>query len=201
MVLEAVGRVPLMDNLGLENTSLEHDQRNGIKVDNHMKTNVANIYAIGDVTNIMQLAHVASHQGITAVTNILGEPKEMDYSAVPNVIFTTPEISSVGLNEDECKTKNLDYKVSKFNFMSNGKAITMNETRGFIKLIKDNKTNKIIGGTIIGAEASSLISTITLAISNGLTDEEIRETIFAHPTTSEIIHEAAFGLGIGALHE
>ncbi len=201
-VLSAIGRDPNFDGLDIEKIGVKLNVKNkGIAVDKHMRTNVSHIYAIGDVTNIMQLAHVASHQGITAVTNILGEPKEMDYSAVPNVIFTTPEISSVGLNEDECKTKNLDYKVSKFNFMSNGKAITMNETRGFIKLIKDNKTNKIIGGTIIGAEASSLISTITLAISNGLTDEEIRETIFAHPTTSEIIHEAAFGLGIGALHE
>jgi dihydrolipoamide dehydrogenase len=144
---------------------------------------------------------VASHQGITAVSSIINEPKEMDYTAVPNVIFTNPEIASVGLSEDDCKAKNIDYKIGKFNFMSNGKAITMNETKGFIKLIKDNKTNKILGGSIIGVEASSLISTITLAINNGLTDEEIRETIFAHPTTSEVIHEAAFGLGIGTLHE
>ncbi|MGD6729898.1 MAG: dihydrolipoyl dehydrogenase [Pleomorphochaeta sp.] len=201
-VLSAIGREPNLDGLNIEKSGVKLNANGrGIFVDEYMKTNIDHIYAIGDVTNIIQLAHVASHQGITAVSNILGEKKKMDYSAVPNVIFTTPEISSVGLNEDQCKEKNIDYKVSKFNFRSNGKALTMNETRGFIKLLKDNKTNKIIGGTIIGAEASSLISTITIAISKGLTDEEIRETIFAHPTTAEVIHEAAFGLGIGALHE
>jgi dihydrolipoamide dehydrogenase len=201
-VLSAIGREPNLDGLNIEKSGVKlNSNGRGIFVDEYMKTNIDHIYAIGDVTNIIQLAHVASHQGITAVSNILGEKKGMDYTAVPNVIFTTPEISSVGLNEDQCKEKNIDYKVSKFNFRSNGKALTMNETRGFIKLLKDNKTNKIIGGTIIGAEASSLISTITIAISKGLTDEEIRETIFAHPTTAEVIHEAAFGLGIGALHE
>jgi dihydrolipoamide dehydrogenase len=201
-VLSAIGREPNLDGLDVEKSGIELNKNGrGISVDDNMRTSVAHIYAIGDVTNIIQLAHVASHQGITAVSNILGETKAMDYTAVPNVIFTNPEISSVGLNEEECKSKKLDYKASKFNYMSNGKALTMNETRGFIKLIKDNKTNKIIGGTVIGAEASSIISTITLAISNGLTDEKIRETIFAHPTTSEVIHETAFGLGIGALHE
>ncbi|MBK5201476.1 MAG: dihydrolipoyl dehydrogenase [Spirochaetaceae bacterium] len=201
-VLSAIGRQPNLEGLDIEKAGVKlNNKGRGITVDENMKTNVPHVYAIGDVTNIIQLAHVASHQGTTAVSNILGETKSMDYFAVPNVIFTAPEISSVGLNEDECKIKKLDYKASKFNYMSNGKALTMNETRGFIKLIKDNKTNKIIGGTVIGTEASSLIGTITLAISNGLTDEEIRETIFAHPTTSEIIHEAAYGLGIGALHE
>ncbi|MGD1817287.1 MAG: dihydrolipoyl dehydrogenase [Pleomorphochaeta sp.] len=201
-VLCAIGREPNLDGLQIENAGIKlNEKKKGIAVDSFMKTNIDHIYAIGDVTNIIQLAHVASHQGITAVSSIINEPKEMDYTAVPNVIFTNPEIASVGLSEDDCKAKNIDYKVGKFNFMSNGKAITMNETKGFIKLIKDNKTNKILGGSIIGVEASSLISTITLAINNGLTDEEIRETIFAHPTTSEVIHEAAFGLGIGTLHE
>ena len=201
-VLCAIGREPNLDGLKIENTKIElNDRGRGIKVDDKMKTNIDHIYAIGDVTNIIQLAHVASHQGLTAVSNIVGDNKTMDYTATPNVIFTAPEISSVGLGEEDCKNKGIDYKVSKFNFRSNGRALTMNETRGFIKLIKDNKTNKIIGGTIIGAEASALISTITLAINEGLSDEDIRETIFAHPTTSEVIHEAAFGLGIGVLHE
>ena len=201
-VLVAIGREPNLENLDIEKSGVKlNNKGRGILVDEYMRTNIEHIYAIGDVTNIIQLAHVASHQGITAVDNILGENKAMDYSAVPNVIFTTPEIASVGLNEEECEKKGLDYSKSKFNFISNGKALTMSETRGFIKLIKDNKTNKIIGGTIIGVEASALISTITLAISNGVTDEEIRETIFAHPTTAEVIHEAAYGLGIGTLHE
>ncbi|MGD1822834.1 MAG: dihydrolipoyl dehydrogenase [Pleomorphochaeta sp.] len=201
-VLSAIGREPNLESLMIENSKVKlNENKRGIAVDLNMRTNVENIYAIGDVTNIIQLAHVASHQGIVAVSNIINESKKMDYKAVPNVIFTKPEIASVGLNEDECKEKDINYKVSKFNFMSNGKALTMNETEGYIKLIKDNDSNKIIGGTIIGAEASSLISTITLAISKGLNDHEIKETIFAHPTTSEVIHEAALGLSIGALHE
>lgn len=201
-VLSAIGREPNLDNLNIEKANiLMNTNKKGISVDSKMRTNIPHIYAIGDVTNIIQLAHVASHGGITAVNNIIGEDSEMDYSAVPNVIFTNPEISSVGLNEEDCKKLNIDFTVSKFNYRSNGKALTMNESKGFIKLIKENNTNKIVGASIIGVEASSLISTITLAISKGLSDEDIRETIFAHPTTSEIIHEAALGLSLGALHE
>jgi dihydrolipoamide dehydrogenase len=166
-----------------------------------MQTNVEHIYAIGDVTNIIQLAHVASHQGLIAVDNILENKKEMDYTAVPNVIFTSPEIASVGIGEDECKQKDIDCLVSKFYFQANGKALSMEETKGYVKLIKNKKTGKLIGASIIGADASNLISTLTLAIQNNLTDEQIRETIFPHPTTSEVIHEAAMGLGIGTLHQ
>jgi dihydrolipoamide dehydrogenase len=166
-----------------------------------MRTNINHIYAIGDVTNIIQLAHVASHQGIVAVDNILNKHKEMDYSAVPNVIFTAPEIASVGIGEDAAKAKGINIAVSKFSFAGNGKALTMNEPRGFIKLVRNNETGKIIGGSIIGADASSLISALTLAIANGLTDKEITETIFPHPTTGEVIHEAALDFGIGALHQ
>ncbi|MNW54040.1 Dihydrolipoyl dehydrogenase [compost metagenome] len=166
-----------------------------------MRTNLEHVYAIGDVTNIIQLAHVASHQGTTAVDALLGENNSMHYSAVPNVIFTSPEIASVGLLEDECKKRGMDYSVSKVSFESNGKALTMNESEGFIKLVKDNNSGKIVGGSIIGPDASSLISSLTLAIANELTEQQITQTIFAHPTTGEMIHEAAFGLGIGALHQ
>ena len=201
-VLIAIGRQPNLDGLDIEKAGVRlNDTGRGIAVNKQMRTNVENIYAIGDVTDLIQLAHVASHQGITAVENILGNSKEMDYSAVPNVIFTVPEIATVGLNDDECKERGLDYRISKVYFSSNGKALTMNQPGGFVKLIKDNSTQKIVGGSIIGADASSLIGTLTLAIAKGLTDRELRETIFAHPTTAEVIHEAAFGLGIGALHQ
>jgi dihydrolipoamide dehydrogenase len=201
-VLVAIGREPNMENLDLEKTDIQlNDRGRGIAVDQYMRTNVENIYAIGDVTNIMQLAHVASRQGIIAVDNILGHSAKLEYTTVPNVIFTSPEIASVGLTEDQCKERGVEYRVSKSSFLSNGKALTMNESNGFIKLIKDNKTNQIIGGTIIGPDASSLISTLALAITNGLTDVDITRTIFAHPTTAEVIYEAALGLSIGALHE
>lgn len=201
-VLVAVGREPNIDGLEIDKAEIQTwEKKKGIKVDEHMRTNISNIYAIGDVTNIIQLAHVASHQGIVAVKNLLGNTQSMKYHAVPNVIFTMPEIASVGLNEEECKAKNLDYKSSRFNYEGNGKALTLGETAGFIKIIEEEKTKKILGATIIGADASALISTLTIAMANGLTAENIRETIFAHPTTSEIIHEAAMGLGIGVLHQ
>lgn len=201
-VLVAIGREPNMEGLAIENSGvILNDRGRGIQVDASMRTNVKHIYAIGDVTCKIQLAHVASHQGIVAVDNILNKQKELDYLAVPNVIFTAPEIASVGMGEEEAKAKGLDIKVSKFSFAGNGKALTMNEPRGFIKLVKNNETGKIIGGSIIGADASSLISALTLAITNGFTEKEITETIFPHPTTGEVIHEAAMDFGIGALHQ
>lgn len=201
-VLLAIGREPNLEGLNIEKTDIKlNDNGRGIAVSKKMCTNVEHIYAIGDVTDILQLAHVASHQGITAVENILGKSKGVDYSAVPNVIFTIPEISTVGLSEDDCKEMEMDYSVSRVSFRSNGKALTMEQPEGFIKLIKDNSTQRIVGGSIIGADASTLISTLTLGISAELTDAELREIIFAHPTTAEVIHEAAFGLGIGALHQ
>ena len=201
-VLVAIGREPNLDGLNIEKADVHLDQRDrAVVVNDQMRTNKEHIYAIGDVTDILQLAHVASHQGIVAVDNILGSPRDMDLSAVPNVIFTAPEIATVGLSEEDCKTKSLDYSVSQVLFMSNGKALSMNQNEGFIKLIKDNATDKILGASIIGPDASSLIATLTVGITKGVTDKELTETIFAHPTTSEVIHESAFGFTIGALHE
>ncbi len=200
-VLVAIGREPNIKNLGIENTDIKlNENGKGISVDNKLKTNVDNIYAIGDVTNKIQLAHVASHQGIVAIDNILGKNKEISYDYVPNVIFTSPEIVNVGLTERQCNEKNINIKISKFPFSANGKALTMGETRGFIKLIKDIEENKIVGASVIGVDASTLISSLTLIIKNNISEDEIIETIFAHPTTSEVIHEAALGLSIGAIH-
>ncbi|MEA4920546.1 MAG: dihydrolipoyl dehydrogenase [Clostridiaceae bacterium] len=201
-VLVAIGREPRLDGLDIEKAGVTlNDRGRGIAVDAHMRTNVEHIYAVGDVTNIMQLAHVASHQGMIAVENILGSSVQMDYSAVPNVVFTSPEIAGVGLTLEACREKGIDCSESTVSYASNGKALTMNEPEGFIKLVRDNSTNKIVGGSIIGADASSLISTLTLAITNGMTDKDIEKTIFTHPTTAEIIHEAALGFGIGAIHQ
>ncbi|MDQ0148217.1 dihydrolipoyl dehydrogenase [Eubacterium multiforme] len=200
-VLVAIGREPNMDGLDIEKTSIElNDRGRGIKVDDTLKTNVPNIYAIGDVNNKMQLAHVASNQGIVAVDNILSKDKKMKYDCVPNVIFTAPEIASVGLTERECIENKINTKISKFPFSANGKALTMGESRGFIKIIKDMDNNKIVGASLIGVDASSLISTLTVIIKNNIKDEDIVDTIFAHPTTGEVIHEAALGLSIGAIH-
>lgn len=200
-VLVAIGREPNIEDLNIENTDIELNDRNrGIKVQDDLKTNVEGIYAIGDVNNKIQLAHVASHQGIIAIDNILGESKKIKYDCIPNVIFTAPEIASVGLTEKQCIDKNINIKISKFPFSANGKALTMGQEAGFIKIIKDLDSNKIVGGTIIGADASSLISTLTFIVQQNISEEKIAETIFAHPTTGEVIHEAVLGLSIGAIH-
>ncbi len=201
-VLVAIGREPNLDGLDIEKVGIALNKKGkGVAVDGHMRTNVEHIYAIGDVTNIIQLAHVASYQGMVAVDNILGKTAYADYTAIPNVVFTSPEISGVGLTEGECKEKEIDYSISTASYAANGKAQTMDEPEGFVKLVRDNSTHHIVGGFIMGADASSLISTLTIAVSKGLTDEELAKTVFAHPTTVEVIHEAALGFSVGTIHE
>jgi len=200
-VLVAVGRVPYLEGLGIEKIGIQlNEDGRGIRVNDKMQTNIPNIYAIGDVTNKVQLAHVASHQGLIAVKNALGGVQEMDYGVIPNAIFTDPEIAEVGISEEEAYEMALDIEVSKFPFSANGKALTMGESEGFTKLISEKKSRKIIGGSIIGVNATDLIAEVALAIKNGLTVESITETIHAHPTTSEVIYEAALGLSGGAIH-
>ncbi|WP_427337988.1 dihydrolipoyl dehydrogenase [Caloranaerobacter sp. DY30410] len=200
-VLMAVGRVPCFDGLDIEKLGIElNDNGKGIRVNDNMETNIPGIYAIGDVTNKIQLAHVASHQGIIAVKNIMGETCEMDYDCVPSAIFTDPEIAVVGVSEKTAEKEGIEIEVGKFPFVANGKALTLGESEGFIKIIKEKATGKIIGGAIIGPHATDLIAEVTLAIKNGLTAEQIVETIHAHPTTAEVIHEAALAVEGGAIH-
>lgn len=200
LVLEAVGRKPSMNGLGLENTSIEYDLRAGVKVNKLMETNVKHIYAIGDVTNIMQLAHVASHQGITAVKNIFGIETHMNYDAIPSVIFTMPTIATSGITEEQAKKRGIEIDVVKVPFAANGKAIIIDSESGYLKLIRDKQSQKLIGAMIFGKDAENLIAPLTLAITNNMGTEEIKETIFAHPTTQEIVHEAALGLDLEAIH-
>lgn len=200
-VLMAVGRTPYVGDLNLAELNIRlNENKKGIKVDRKMQTNVSNIYAIGDVTGHIQLAHVASHQGIVAVNNIMGHESQMDYDVVPSAIFTSPEIAVVGISEAEAERSKMDVVIGKFPFQANGKALTLGESQGFVKLIKAKETNKIIGGAVIGPHATDLIGEIALAVKNGLTAESIIETIHAHPTTAESIHESALATEGGALH-
>lgn len=200
-VLMAVGRRPSYKYIGLENLDIKlNSKTKGIKVNSKMQTNIPNIYAIGDVTNIIQLAHVASHQGIVAVKNILGRETDMDYTAIPSAIFTNPEIAMVGVSEKMANKNGIDIEIGKFPFSANGKALTLGESDGFVKIIKEKSTGKIIGSSIIGPHATDLIAEVTLAIKNGLTSEDIIETIHAHPTTAESIHEAVLASESGAIH-
>jgi len=162
-----------------------------IPVNNKMQTKDPAVYAIGDVTGTSMYAHSAMMQGIAAVKNICGENAEMDYNAVPSCIFSDPETASVGLTEQEAKEKGLDIKIGKFNFAALGRSTASGEREGFVKLIADAKTGKILGGHIIGNEATNLIQEIVVAVRKGLTAKDIAETIHAHPTLPEAVWEAA----------
>ncbi len=200
-VLMAVGRRPHLEGLGAVEIGVELDANGrGIKVNERMQTNIENIYAIGDVTAKMMLAHAASHQGLVAVDNILGRDTLMDYSAVPNAIFTDPEIASVGVAEKDAAAGNLNVRVGRFPFAANGKALTLGNSRGFVKLITEADTGVIIGGSIVGPGATDLIGEITLAVQHRLTAEQVARTIHAHPTLPEAIFEAAWAAESGALH-
>ncbi|MDN5332636.1 MAG: dihydrolipoamide dehydrogenase [Tepidanaerobacteraceae bacterium] len=191
-VLVAVGRRPVTDafeNLGIRLES------GWVAADERMRTNIENVYAVGDITGKFQLAHVASHQGIVAAANATGEDKVMDYRAVPSCIFTDPEVAYVGLTEREAREIHGDgVKVGRFPFIASGRALTLGETRGFVKIIADSKWNEILGVHIIGPGATELIAEAVLAIKLECTAEELADTIHAHPTLSETIMEASFDL-------
>lgn len=200
LVLEAIGRGPQMEGLALDNTSIDFDHRSGILVNSAMKTNLDHVYAIGDVNNIMQLAHVASHQAFVAVDHILGKDAHFDKTNVPSVIFTSPTIATVGITEEEAKEKAIDYEVIKTPYSANGKALILNGDKGYIKLLRHAKSKQLIGAMILGKEAENLIATYTLAIQNHLEAKDVYETIFAHPTIQELVHESALGLDGLAIH-
>jgi dihydrolipoamide dehydrogenase len=199
-VLEAVGRAPNLNNLGLDNTKIKYENKSGIKVDQRMKTNIDHIYAIGDVNGHMQLAHVASHQALVAVDNILGKDSSMHYNAIPSVIFTSPQIASVGMNEEMLKEQNIEYDLVKTPYSANGKALILEGETGFIKILRNKETKELLGASIFGKEAENLISSYTLWLSNKLSASDIAQTVFAHPTIQELVHESAMGLEKKAIH-
>jgi len=192
-VLSAAGRVPELGNIDVQRLGIELD-RKAIKVDEKMRTNIPGIYAVGDVVGKIMLAHVASREGIVAVENIAGKEALMDYKVVPNCVFSMPEVASVGLTEEEARKENNNIKVSKFPFLANGKALSMGEIEGMVKIIADADTSELFGFHILGAHASDLIAEGTLALSMEATAFEIVNTIHAHPTLAEAIAEAAEGI-------
>lgn len=190
LALVSVGRKVCSDACQLEKAGVATNAKGEILVNDKMETNVPGIYAIGDVTGKFMLAHVASHQGIVAAANATGEEALMHYNAVPSVIFTNPEIAMVGMTFDEAIAAGFSAKVGKFPFQALGKAIAANEPEGFAQVVFDEKTKQILGAQIMGAEASSLIGEMTLAIANELTMECVADTIHAHPCLAECWHEA-----------
>ena len=198
-VLLAAGRTPNFGGLDLDGLGIEYDRRTGIIVDSTMATNVPGIWAIGDCVQGLMLAHVASHEGIVAAENIMGHKAEMDYRVVPSCVFTLPEVSSVGISEEEAKEQNLDYKVAKFPFVANGKALAQNDTDGMVKMIADGE-GTILGIHIMGPHASDLIAEAAVAVHQKMTAAQLAHIIHAHPTLSEAVAEAAHGLAGGYLH-
>ncbi len=190
LALVSVGRSLNTDKIGLESAGLT-TQRGIIETNEKMETSVADIYAIGDITGQWMLAHVASHQGLVAASNAMGISAKMHYNAVPAVVFTNPEIATVGLLPEQAAAKKIDYKVGKYPFMALGKSQAANETEGFVQVVADKKTGQVIGGQVIGHEASALIAEITLAIRCELTLDDLADTIHAHPTVAEAWLEAA----------
>ena len=194
-LLVAVGRRPLTQELGTEEIGIETDAQTGrIRVDESFRTNISTIYAIGDVIPGPMLAHKASAEGIAAAECIAGLPGEVNYDAIPSVIYTWPEVASVGLTEDQVKERNIPYCVGTYPFSGTGRARCMGETEGFVKLISHGKTDRILGVHIIGPRAADMIAECVLALEFGVSSEDISRTIHGHPTFSEALQEAAMAI-------
>ncbi len=199
-ILVSVGRKFNTDNLGLEDLQIEKGPKGEILVDNRLETNAKGIFAIGDVVGGMLLAHVASKEGVVAVSNACGIDAVMDYSAVPSAIFTSPEIGSVGLREFEAKGKGINIKTGHFQFRSLARAHTIGDIAGIIKIVADAGTDKVLGVHIIGAGASELVHQGAMAIRAGIRSQEVASMIHAHPTLSEGIMEAMADVNGDAIH-
>jgi len=191
LALVSVGRLPYTEGLGLDAAGLALDDRGFIDVDDQCRTSVENIYAIGDVTGRLMLAHVASHQGMVAAEAASGHPAQMRYDAVPAGVFTIPEIGIVGLTEEEARQAGHDLIVGRFPFQANGKALAMEEPEGFVKLVAEAETGVILGAHIIGPHATDLVAEVATAMTAEATVHELAEAIHAHPTTAEAVMEAA----------
>lgn len=200
MLLVAVGRRPDLEDLDLERLGVALTPKGFIQVDERMETSVKGVYAVGDAVGGKLLAHKASREGIVAAEAIAGRGTMMDYRAVPGSVFISPEVASVGLKEEEAKAQGMTIKVGKFLFRANGRALTLGESDGFVKIIADAETDQILGAHIIGPHASDLLAEITAAMEFEGTAEDLASTIHIHPTLTEAVMEAAEAVGGKAIH-
>jgi len=200
VVLVAVGRRPYDDGLGAREAGVGYDERGRIKVDDKFATNVPGIFAIGDVIAGPMLAHKAEEEGIAAVELMAGVGGHVNYDAIPNVVYTWPELASVGLSEEAAAEHGLTVKIGSFPFLANGRARCMNETEGLVKILADAKTDRIVGVHILGPRASDLIAEAAVAIEFGGSAEDIARSVHAHPTLPEAIKEAALAVDKRAIH-
>jgi dihydrolipoamide dehydrogenase len=194
-VLQAIGFAPRIDGYGLDKTGVETTDRGAIAVDARGRTNVDGVYAIGDVTGKMMLAHTAEAMGVVAAETIAGaETVEIDFDMIPRATYCQPQIASFGYSEAQAKERGYDVKTAKFPFSANGKAMGLGEAVGFVKLVADATHNEIIGAHLIGPDVTELLPALTLAQKWDLTADEVARNIFAHPTLSEAVKEAVEGI-------
>lgn len=194
VVLVSTGRKPFTENLGLESVGIAKDDRGRVQINSHYQTNVPNIFAIGDVTVGPMLAHKAEEEGVAVAEFIATGHGHVNYATVPSVIYTHPEVASVGMTEDECKAKGHEINVGKFPFAANGRAKAKGATEGFVKIIADKTTDRILGAHIVGASASELLGELVIAMEFGGSSEDVARSFHSHPTMSEVIREAALAV-------
>ncbi len=200
VVLISVGRKANTSGLNLDKIKIELDEKNRIKTDKNFRTNLENIFAIGDVISGPMLAHKAEDEGVAVAEGIAGQSGHVNYETIPSVIYTTPEVASIGKTEEQLKDTKIRYKVGKFSFMANSRAKAIDDTDGFVKIISDEKTDKVLGAHLIGPHAGELIGEIGIAMEFGASSEDIARTCHAHPTFSEAIKEAALSVDKRAIH-
>lgn len=200
VVLIATGRKPYTAGLGLEDLSIATSEMGKVLVDSNWQTNISNIFAIGDVIDGPMLAHKAEDEGIAVVEKIAGQAGHVNYGLIPSVIYSNPEVASVGQTEEVLKKAEIPFKVGKFSFMGNGRAKTSFSSDGFVKILSHKETDRILGAHIIGPAAGDLIHEICVAMEFGASSEDIARTCHAHPTYSEAVREAALACGHGAIH-
>ncbi len=194
VVLVAIGRKPYTDGLGLDEIGVKRDPRGRVATDAHYKTNIAGIWAVGDCREGPMLAHKAEDEAVACIENIAGRAGHVNYDAIPAVVYTAPEVASVGKTEEELKTAGIPYKIGKFPFTANARAKTIAATDGFVKVLADAKNDRVLGVHILGAEAGNMISEAALAIEFGASSEDIARTSHPHPTLSEAVRQASMAV-------
>lgn len=200
VVLVAIGRRPYVAGLGLDKVGVALDERGRIKVDGHYATNVPGIYALGDVIAGPMLAHKAEEEGVALAEILAGQKPHLNYGAIPGVVYTWPEVASVGETEEQLKARGVAYKIGKFPFTANGRARAMGDMDGFVKILADKATDKVLGAHIIGPDAGTLIAELVLAMEFGASAEDVARTCHAHPSLNEAVKEAALAVDGRALH-
>jgi len=200
VVLVAIGRVPYTDGLGLDAVDVKRDERGRVATDAHFATNVRGSYAIGDVIAGPMLAHKAEEEGVAVAEFLDGQAGHVNYDVIPNVVYTFPELASVGRSEEELKAAGISYNVGKFPFTANGRAKVNHTTDGLVKILADAKTDRVLGVHILGADAGNMIAEAAVAMEFGAAAEDIARTCHAHPTLPEAVKEAALAVGKRAIN-